>query len=37
MVRKILKKLFKFKELEDYQQDLYPKLKYVEDLKKKKK
>ena len=37
MVRKILKKLFKFKDIEDYHAELYPKMKYIEDLRPKKK
>ena len=37
MVRKILKKLLKFKDVEDYHKELYPSMKYVEDLRKKKK
>ena len=32
MVRKILKKLFKFKDIEDYHAELYPKMKYIENL-----
>ena len=37
MVRKILKKLFKFKDIEDYHAHLYPKMRYIEDLRPKKK
>ncbi len=37
MVRKILKKLFKFKDIEDYHVELYPQMKYIEDLRPKKK
>lgn len=37
MVRKILKKLFKFKDVEDHYKELYPTMKYVEDLRVKKK
>lgn len=37
MVRKILKKLFKFKDIEDYHAELYPEMRYIEDLRPKKK
>ena len=37
MVRKILKKLFKFKDVEDYHGELYPKMKYVNGSQPKKK
>ena len=37
MVRKILKKLFKFKDIEDYHTELYPQMKYVESSQPKKK
>ena len=37
MVRKILKKLFKFKDVEDYHTDLYPQMKYIENVRPKKK
>ena len=37
MVRKILKKLFKFKDIEDYHVELYLQMRYIEDLRPKKK
>ncbi len=37
MVRKLLKKIFKFKDKEDYQEELFPRPQYVMAYKKKKK
>ena len=37
MVRKILKKLFKFKDIDDYHAEIYPEMKYIEKVQPKKK
>ena len=37
MVRKILKKLFKFKDIDDYHAEIYPEMKYIEKIQSKKK
>ena len=37
MVRKLLKKIFKFKDKEDYQKELFPSPKYVQAYKEVKK